>query len=322
MPPVSCRTPCSSPRSCKPVAAGDECRHACRRASLSARPQCGYARSGRRRRRRTRPCAAHPGERSRRGAVTTIVATGGGKLWLTNSVWRAAWVAAQFERRRVRLEEALRAARPHLDPRPHGPLAPPHSTHQQAALLGLGLVRAAQVELAEHLAAPLVAVLQRTCSSTQNRLPRARCSCCSSSTPPASPRPDPSITLGGPPRGGGRILRSARTLPASAALAARARRRRVWAAGLSELSRSLWLTAREARAEPGAARYSGFLGTGSPPRRVVDIVHLIRHLDEIKNRPQTIITSPNDHNSIPVPLLCRRRAYTSRTLNGGHMGGH
>ena len=37
------------------------------------------------------------------------------------------------------------------------------------------------------------------------------------------------------------------------------------------LSRSLWLTAREARAEPGAARHSGFLGTGSPPRRGVDI---------------------------------------------------
>ena len=37
------------------------------------------------------------------------------------------------------------------------------------------------------------------------------------STPPASPRPAPSITLGWPPRGGGCILRSDRPLPASAA---------------------------------------------------------------------------------------------------------
>ena len=70
---------------------------------------------------------------------------------------------------------------------------------------------------------------------------------------PRLARPDPSITLGGPPRGGGRILRSARTLPASAALAARARRRRVWAAGLCSRARCGSPHAKHAqsRAQPG-----------------------------------------------------------------------
>ena len=71
--------------------------------------------------------------------------------------------------------------------------------------------------------------------------------------PPPRREPDPSITLGGPPRGGGRILRSARTLPASAALAARARRRRVWAAGLCSRARCGSPHAKHAqsRAQPG-----------------------------------------------------------------------
>ena len=152
----------------------------------------------------------------------------------------------------------------------HPPHTPHPHTHQQAALLGLGLVRAAQVELAEHLAAPLVAVLQRTCSSTQNRLPRARCSCCSSSTPPASPRTRPEHHARRAAAGRGAYF----AFGAHPPRLGRARGPGAEAARLGGrplLSRSLWLTAREARAEPGAARHSGFLGTGSPPRRVVDI---------------------------------------------------
>ena len=212
------------------------------------------ARSGRRRRPPTRPCAAHPGERSRRhddghdGGRPTLA----DELRLARGLGRGSGRAAA---RAPGGGTACGASPPRSTPArpsrtPHHPFPTPTSKPRFS-----GSVWCAPRRSNSPSTLPLPS--SRYCSEpAQARRTVFHERAARAAAPPRPPprrEPDPSITLGGPPRGGGRILRSARTLPASAALAARARRRRVWAAGLCSRARCGSPHAKHAqsRAQPG-----------------------------------------------------------------------
>ena len=194
-------------------------------------------------------------------AVTTMVTTGGGQPWLTNSVWRAAWVAAQAERRRVRLEEALRAARPHLDPRPHGPLALPHPHHSPPTPTSKprfsGSVWCAPRRSNSPSTLPLPS--SRYCSEpAQARRTVFHERAARAAAPPRPPpRRDPtraSRSAGRRGAGGVFCVRRAPSPPRPRSRPGRGGGAFGRPASALALAVGLWLTAREARAEPGKSR--------------------------------------------------------------------